>query len=564
MVLVLVLVCFASAQAAPKGTLKALAKTTAYSKLPVPKKGGTFYDRTKINPITLNPILVTNLDDRPLASLLFMSLLSRDPETYEHVPALAESVETSKDKKEYTFKLRADAKWTDGTAVTADDVLFTFQKIMDPKVEAAAIRSFLGGVTAEKVDELRIKFKVETPKFNSLDFIAGLQPIQKKQFENEKDFNKSKENLKPIGNTGYRFKSLSRDQNVMFEYVPGWWGEKEPEYRATQNFSTYQFRVIPDETLAYERMLKGELDVMEVAADKFATQVRGVDKDRVGTKPNSGKTVWADQFRSDGSFPWFGMGLNYNNPIFTKATRQALAYLTDYDTIIKKAFFGLPDQCLIPFGSTSRNLHPSLKDKKNQYRFDMKKGLALLKADGWADTDGDNVLDKVINGKKTPFQFTFKYSASSNPAASTAQILKETYKKAGIQFDVRAVEGAALYKDFEERQYDAVFMGWGGGSIYPDPRQIWHSQSISGGGSNTVGYANPKVDQLIDQANLEFDPKKRTKLLQEIGKILYEDLPYLFLVERHYSLEVLNSRIKSPKWMFRYGTSVARDLFYAE
>jgi microcin C transport system substrate-binding protein len=107
-----------------------------------------------------------------------------------------------------------------------------------------------------------------------------------------------------------------------------------------------------------------------------------------------------------------------------------------------------------------------------------------------------------------------------------------------------------------------VFMGWGGGSIYPDPRQNWHSASAGGKGSNSIAYSNPQVDTLIDKANLEFDTKKRTKMLQEIGKILYEDVPYIFMVERDYVIMGFNSRIKSPKWIFNYGNVAAKEIFY--
>lgn len=538
------------------------AKDTAYSKLPVPKKGGTFYVVSTVNPSTLNPVLETAITDREIISWMFMSLMARDPETYEMIPGLAEKVETSKDKKEFTFTLYKDAKWQDGTPVTSDDVVFTFEKTMDPKVEAASARSYLTGVTIEKIDAQKFKFKVEVPKFNTLDFLSGFQPIQKKQFENETDFNKSKENLKPVGNYAYKFKSLSRDQSVILERSVGWWGEKMPEHRALFNFDTIHFRIIPSFTLAYERLLKGEVDVMDLSSDIYKTQILGVDKDKVGDKANSGKVAWASLFRSDGAFPWFGMALNYKNPIFSKKVRKAIAYATDYQTIIDKAFFGFPEKCISPFGSNTENTDPSIKKKENQYTYDPKKAATLLKEDGWADTDGDNFLDKVINGKKTTLKFSVKVPANSNPAMNASQIMKETYKKAGIDLDVRPMEGAAYYKDFEEGNYEASIMGWGGGSIFPDPRQIWHSESAAGKGSNTVGYSNPKVDELIAKANLEFDRKKRAKMLQEIHKILYDELPYVFLIERHYSLEALNSRIQAPKWMFKYSIGVAKEVFH--
>src|SRR4051812_18596315 len=83
---------------------------TAYTQLPAVKKGGTFYDLLKMNPITLNPILITNVEDREISNWLHLPLMIIDPDTYELVPGLAEKVEMSKDKKEYTFTMRKEAK----------------------------------------------------------------------------------------------------------------------------------------------------------------------------------------------------------------------------------------------------------------------------------------------------------------------------------------------------------------------------------------------------------------------------------------------------------------------
>lgn len=144
---------------------------TSYDNFPAVKKGGTFTDAISMTPTMLNPILITNMEDREVSSWLFMSLLGTDPQTYEDMPGLAEKVETSKDKKEYTFTLNAKAKWSDGTPVTSDDMVFTFEKIMDPKIDAATVRGFLTGVTIEKINNSKFKFKVEQPKFDTKDFL---------------------------------------------------------------------------------------------------------------------------------------------------------------------------------------------------------------------------------------------------------------------------------------------------------------------------------------------------------------------------------------------------------
>ena len=537
---------------------------SSYDKLPVPKKGGTFTDTLMITPVTLNPLLVTNLDDRILTGYLFMGLMGRDAQTYDDLPGLAEKVDMSKDKKEYTFTLNKNAKWSDGSPVTSDDFEFTYNKLMDPKVEAAAERSFMNGVTFQKIDTLKFKFMVAVPKYNSLSVLTGFTPLQKKQFEHEADFNKSRENLHPIGTGPYLLKTISRDQYVTLERNPNWWAKDLPEFRAQDNFDTIQFKIIGDPALKYENLLKGNIDTLSFAADQYATQVKGVDKDKFGDKADSGKPIWASQFPTDGALPWYGLGLNQKNPILSSLkVRQALAYLIDYDAVTERAYFKTVYQSVSPFGSHTDNIPPELKvGGAQRYKLDPKKAAALLKEDGWEDSDKNGTLDKMINGKKTPLHLEVKLYSSNAAAMKAVQIFKETFKKAGIELMIRPMDGTALYKDFDDKNFDLVYMGWGGGSIYPDPKQNWHTDSIANGGSNTVSYSNPKVDKLIDQANLEFDKKKRTKLLQGINRELYHDLPYIFLVERGYILQGLNSKIKSPVWSQRYSIEVSKELFH--
>lgn len=535
---------------------------TSYDKLPVPKKGGMFTSAVLITPTMLNPMLITNMDDREVAGYLFTNLQGTDPETYESIPGLAEKVEISKDKKEFTYTLYKTAKWNDGTPVTSDDVVFTFNKIMDPKINAATIRGFLAGVTIEKIDELKFKFKVEQPKFDTQDYLSSLTPIQKKQFENESDFNRSKENLRPVGNGPYKLKQISRDQFVTLEKDQNWWAKDFVQNKPTANFDTVQLKIIQDNSLRYENFMKGNIDTMNFMLDQYGVQVMGSDKDKFGTGPNSGKPIWAKALPSDGSLPWYGMGLNLKKPMFAGVkTRQALAYLVDYNTIIKNLYFGLVTQAVSPFGSRTNNVSADLKDKSKAYRFDLKKANELLKADGWADTDGDSILDKQIDGKRVPFKFTFMVASVNQVGLKFGQFYKETLKKAGIAMEVRSVDGAAMYKDFDDKNFEAALMGWGGGSIYPNPRQLWATSSIDGG-SNKVSYSNPKVDALIEKANVEFDRKKRSKMLQEINAAIYEDLPYIFLYERSAILQGFNSKLKSPRWSAKYSVHVESDLFF--
>jgi microcin C transport system substrate-binding protein len=534
---------------------------TSYEKFPAPKKGGTFTDVMGMTPRTMVPMLATDMTAVEMGSLFYLPLFSKDGQTWEDYPTLAEKLEISKDRKIYTYTMNGKARWSDGSPVTSDDVEFTFQKLMDPKTEAAAIRSYYEGVQFEKIDGRTFRFKIEKPKFNTLTSLNEFQPIQKKQFENEADFNRSKEALRPVGNGPFRFKSLSRDQRVAVERDQNWWAKDLPAFKSRYNFDVLQFKIIQDPTLSYEKFLQGELDQTTLTSDQFVTQVNGVDRERVGRSRKEGKKVWADKLKTDGPMGWLGMALNLKNPMLgSLKTRRGLAYLIDYASITEKAFYGTMEQSVSPFNSASDHVHPALKKPENRYRFDPKKAAELFEQDGWKKDPASPVLVKDLNGKRVPFKLQLKFPNGSPAQSKSAQMMKEVFKKQGIDLELRAMDITALYKDFEDSNFEAMLMAWSG-SMEPDPKQLWASTSIQGG-SNKVFYSNPKVDELIQKANFEFNRKARKKILQEIGKILYEDLPYIFICERHFVLQGMNSRIQSPLWIEKFGSSSAKELFY--
>ena len=309
---------------------------TSYESFPAVKKGGNYNEALAITPVTLNPLLINDVQSREVSSPIFMSLIEKDGETYENYPALAAKNEISKDKKEYSYSLNPNAKWTDGSAVTTDDVEYTFRQLMSPSVEAAALRGFYEGVSFSKIDQLKFKFRVENPRFNTEDFLNGFTPLQKKQFEKEADFNKSKENLRPIGSGSYVVKSISRDQSVVLQMIPNWWAKDLPQYKARINFSTLTYKIIPDSALAYEKFIKRELDSINFNPDQFITQVNGTDKERYGKGPKEGKALWAGKLATQSPMVWRGIALNLKNPILSHLdTRKGLAYLVDYKTIVE-------------------------------------------------------------------------------------------------------------------------------------------------------------------------------------------------------------------------------------
>ncbi|NDG85422.1 MAG: hypothetical protein EBX52_10370 [Proteobacteria bacterium] len=521
--------------------------------LPSVKKSGTLYLQLSGNPRVMIPCLANDLPSRSVSYFLFAQLMMRDGETGDFYPYLAEKVEVSKDKKDMTFTLRKDATWDDGTPVTVDDVEFTYQKIMDPKVEAAPVRSYIETLKFTRIDERTFRFHADQPNVNTLsETIEDFHVIQKKQFAGAPDFNKAKGVMEPVGSGPYRLKAFSRDQKLEFELKKDWWGFKIPEFKNQYNFENLVFRIIPDRALAYEKFLKGEIDLYEMTAEIFGTKARGVDKEKVGADAGTDKAVWAKHFVNDAPATFSYVGWNLKRPVFrSKKTRQALAHLINYDEIIEKVYYGEGVRCISPFGSRTRNSAPDQKAKA--FRFDPKKGLAMLKEDGWSDADGTNVISKEIDGKRVRFEFTIRYNSDNPMRAKIAQMVKEQFKKAGIVVNVQAIEFNTLITSIEGHDFDAVVMAWARGPLHPDSKQIWHSKSADNKGSNYVSYSNPEADKLIEQATAELDPEKHIRLNQKIGAIIYDDQPYAFLAEvPGFIYGFKRDKLKAKKWVHRY------------
>jgi peptide/nickel transport system substrate-binding protein len=163
------------------------------------------------------------------------------------------------------------------------------------------------------------------------------------------------------------------------------------------------------------------------------------------------------------------------------------------------------------------------------YPFDPKKAMERLAEAGWKDTDGDGILDKVIDGKRIPFRFEIKINSGNAVRKSVALVLVDELKKHGIAASVRELDWTIFLNDVKNHDFDAVVLGWSMQTTEPDAYQVWHSSQAANKGSNAISYKNPRVDQILEQYRREFDPKKRIALYKEFQEILHDEQPYTFL-----------------------------------
>ena len=188
------------------------------------------------------------------------------------------------------------------------------------------------------------------------------------------------------------------------------------------------------------------------------------------------------------------IGWNNVHPIFSdKRVRQAMTYLTDRKQIVKSVLFGLGEVV----DSHIYLFRPEYDKSLKSYPFDPKKALELLHQAGWRDSDGDGILDKEIDGKKTPLRFEIKVNSGNAVRKSIALILLDELKKHGIDVRVRELDWTIFLNDVKNHQFDAVVLGWRMSTTEPDAYQVWHSSQAANKGSNAISYKNPRVDEIL-------------------------------------------------------------------
>jgi len=454
------------------------------------------------DPPTLNPVLATDVTSGEINRYVFESLLERDNATLELTPKLAKSWEVSADHLNYTFELRRDVRWHDGAPFTADDVVYTFERIRDPKVDAASLRNYFKDVARiEKLGDYTVRIVYTEPYFKALEIIGGATIIPKHVFDDGTDFNKNPASRRPIGTGPYRFAGWATGQVVRLKRNEDYWGEK-PE------ISGMVFQVIPDQAVRFQLLKKAAIDVEGLRAIQWVRQTEGKRFKDNFTKHR----YWLPNYSY--------IGWNTKNPMFEdRRVRLAMTMLTNRREILDKILLGQGEVVSSGFYKFGPQYDASIEE----IPFDPVRAKQLLTEAGWVDHDGDGIIDK----DGLPFRFTLLAASGSNLAKSIGLIMREDLLKVGIEMNIRQLEWATMLKLLSERSFEATLLGWSM-PLTQDPYQLWHSSQIEKG-SNMVGFSDPKADRLIERARREFDPEVRRGMYKEFQRIVHEAQPYTFL-----------------------------------
>jgi len=453
-------------------------------------------------PATLNPITATDAYASKIDEYIYESLLKRDEKTLELVPVLAESWVVSEDHLTYTFHLKKDIRWQDGAPFSAADIEFSFQRIRDPKVDAAHLRSYYRDIEKlEVIDPHTVRYHYRMPYFRALEFCGSIPIVPAHRFAAEDDFNQHAIGRGPVGTGPYRFHHWDTGKEIVLERNEAYWGEKPAITRMV-------FKIITDSTVALQVLKKGGLDLMSLRPIQWVKQ--------------TGSARFQDRFQKLKYYlPNYSyIGWNLRRPPFSdRRVRLAMTLLLDRQMILDRLLFGLGTEVTGNFYVNSPDYNRDLPP----YPHDPAAARALLREAGWEDRDGDGLLDR----DGVPFRFEFLMSAGSKFAEQLATILQQNLKQVGIAMNIRKLEWAVFVQNIQKHEFDACTLGWSL-SWESDPYQLWHS-SEAAQGSNFVGFEHAEADRIIEAARQELDPEKRRRLYHRFHEIIYYEQPYTFL-----------------------------------
>jgi len=504
---------------------------------PNAKVGGNFLMNLQGEPNTLHPITSTDLYSRYIHYLTVDSLADYNFTNYEMEPHLAERWEISKDGKEFTFFLRKNIKFHDGKPITAEDVKFSYDIIFDPKYEAAHLRPYYENIEkVEVVDSTTVKFYTKNTYFKNFEQVASMYILPKHVYGDVSKYKKMNRDLVAAG--PYKLEKFDKGDKIVLRRFDDWYGFSDKNFKGLYNFERITMKFIADETLSIEMLKKGELDFTPLRPDAY--QLKAVGEPW-------GKKILKVKYENLEPKGWYFYGWNLINPLFkSKKVRLALTHLMDRESMIKKFLYGYSKIAVAPIWYQNAYAPTGLKP----VLFDPQKAQKLLKEEGWADTDKNGILDKLIDGEKREFRFTLLFTNKNYEKYHTWY--KEDLKKAGIEMDLKLIDWSAFEPLIHENKFDVITMAWGGGDQDPDPKQIWHSESIKGGGSNFISYKNLEVDKLIDEARLETNREKRIKLMKKIYEKITDDAPYTWWFNPIYEFYGVSSRIQRPGDALKY------------
>ena len=483
---------------------------------PHAKKGGTIRFNGSMPPKSFCEYIDNNTYTRMTFSLMYETLIGTDTETLEFAPGLARRWAVSDDGRAFTFVLDARAKWSDGRPVTAEDVKWTFDAVMDPKNDTGPYKVMLGSFESpEIVDARTVVFRKKGDSAKDWRDImnCGMFYILPRHHFAGKDFNKIDLLNAPVSGP-YRLSRIEEQIETEWTRVPGWWRADFPSCRNVCNFDHIVLRYYIDNENAFEAFKKKAIDVYPVyTARIMRNETHGEKFDR--------NWILKRRVKNHNPVGYQGFAMNMRKwPFDDRRVRIAMAKLVDRETMNRTMMFSEYFLQRSFYEDLYDDAHPCANPL---YLFDPAGAAALLAEAGFAKNPKTGALEK--DGRA--FAFTFLSRSGSDEKFLT--LFNAELRKLGIEMKIERKDFAAWMRDMDAFNFEMTWQSWGA-SIFKNPETSFlSSEADRKGSNNTIGFKSAAVDALIAAEKSMETMKERTAAYRQIDALVAAEAPYAFL-----------------------------------
>jgi microcin C transport system substrate-binding protein len=498
-------------------------------------------------PKSFNYYLDNNSFSSELFGTMYETLLGRNSITLKEEPGVANRWTISEDKKTFTFHIDPKARWSDGKSITAHDVRWTYDAIMDPKNLTGVHKVNLETFHPPKVvDTYTIRFTAKQVHWRNL-LSAGSMQILPKHIYSGKDFNKINFEF-PVVSGPYRIEKINEGVFVKLKRRDDYWKRSAKRLQGIGNFNTLKYNFFAERSNAFEAFKKGRIDIYPIYTSRiWMKEARGEKFDK--------NWIVKQKIYNHRAKGFQGFAMNMRKfPFDDILVRKAMAYLLDREKMNRTLMY---NQYFL-----HKSYYEDLYTKDNPcpnplIPFDKAKARQLLRQAGWVANPKTGILEK--NGKKFSFKFLTREQSSDKFRAIYAEDLKDV----GIEMEIDRKDWAAWARDMDEFNYQMTWAAWGA-SVFKDPEGMWASKEADRkGGSNITGFKNTKADELIEKQKSIFDIQKRNDIVRQIDQIIYEAQPYVLLWNISYVRLLYWNKFGTPDTVLsKYGDEASAYFYW--
>lgn len=480
-------------------------------------------------PDTLNPLIGAQQAEIDL-SMFWGSYLFRNDDRNQWVPELATEVPSlenggiSADGRAVTYHLRAGVKWHDGAPFGADDVIYTWQQVMNPNNNVGSRVGYDDVARIDKKDDYTIVVHLRRPyaPFVSTFFSGGgivICILPKHLLSQYADLNRVSYNNHPIGTGPFMVERYEKGNMIKLVANPTY-------FRGPPRLKEIDWHFIPDSNTILTQLRTHEIDAWLASVYEYLPALKTLEGTRLYFTPLQAFSQIA---------------LNLRNPVLhDRIVRQALAYSVDRATIRNKVYHGVPILATTDQPAFLWAHNPGAR----RYDYDPQRAVRMLDADGWK-LSGDGYRYK--NGQRLQVQFlTFPQGNGSDNI-----LITQDWQRIGVDATIKIVAGPIYFASFgaggpvSRGNFDATYFGWLSGPD-PDDSTLWTCDQIPPAGQNVYRFCNAELDAAEHVALNSYDQKTRQAAYYKIQQILSEEEPTIIMFNTR-RISALNTDFKNFK-----------------